>query len=743
MKKVLCVLFLLLVLTGQVQAETYDPTDSVLLTVGTVDTTFLNVANVDSVWFYYGRVSGTTFTQAGSSKVTASALPVKWKDGATFIKKIKASCWVGDSTGTMMAVAHAFKSGCTGIKTWSWLCVEMLDSTDMASINREQSADAQSDSGYTASAFETLQNNMDTLIDANANDPYLDMTLDDYRKMNADGVAHPWIYDEGILLEGLEDTSAWVLSGTGAGKDEETSFIKEGNKSIRLVSTDGNAAVITYDITDERYMGVSNFTFWCWSDTVNRQLAGIYPAADFPTELEYIEFRIGKDASAWTNYFFHRFKDNELPSDWSKLIFLRAAMEDQGTISWEDDMARIGFVVKTRDAGDSVGFCLDGLFKDRRGRGAVVIRWDDGLATQYDTGFAIMQARGLRASLCTESEDAGITWPEFREMYRWGFDIGCHGIDGAYAAESTEVAIRRRLHGAWAEIMAQGMPRGVIHHGWAVDGYDTTALKVIKEDNKFWMASGGRFGLYNDHLSLEELEDHATRCYTFPRRNIGASDFANAHEACYMLDTLAMLGTLGFITFHGMGVHSGIGYHPDSVVVVMDHLDNMKGVLDCITPSEYLRQHYLGRYIAERVEDTLLVVNENTDGDGSGGIDYDINTINENTDGDGLGGIDFDVNSIDDNPWDNSKSDTSGVGMGDWFADYFNSIFGPNIDNIAVFSGMPTNQDSIIRIYWPPDGTGNKDSVQYLGDDGSPLGTLIFRHANTDAVIDSTVSRVH
>jgi hypothetical protein len=99
----------------KVKAEIYVPSDSILLTVGTVDSTLLTVANADSIWFYWGRVQGTTFTLADSVKITSS-----FRTGG-YAKKIRASAWAGDSTGSMYAQAIAYKSGKTGIKTWSWI----------------------------------------------------------------------------------------------------------------------------------------------------------------------------------------------------------------------------------------------------------------------------------------------------------------------------------------------------------------------------------------------------------------------------------------------------------------------------------------------------------------------------------------------------------------------------------------------------------------------------------------------
>jgi hypothetical protein len=44
-------LFIFIILAADVFADIYAPTDSIILTVGCLDSTFLNIANPDSVWF--------------------------------------------------------------------------------------------------------------------------------------------------------------------------------------------------------------------------------------------------------------------------------------------------------------------------------------------------------------------------------------------------------------------------------------------------------------------------------------------------------------------------------------------------------------------------------------------------------------------------------------------------------------------------------------------------------------------
>jgi hypothetical protein len=98
--------------TADVFADIYAPTDSIVLTVGCLDTTFLNIANPDSAWFKWWRdVGGQTIVD--SAKVTTAL-----RTG--FIRyKVKASD-ASNNTGTYIAEAVVYKQTKTGIKTWTW-----------------------------------------------------------------------------------------------------------------------------------------------------------------------------------------------------------------------------------------------------------------------------------------------------------------------------------------------------------------------------------------------------------------------------------------------------------------------------------------------------------------------------------------------------------------------------------------------------------------------------------------------
>jgi hypothetical protein len=106
--------------TADVFADVYAPSDTIVLTVGCLDSTFLNVANPDSVWFKWWRdVGGPTLVD--SAKVTTGVRT------GFFRKKIKASDG-SNNLGTYIASAMVYKGGRSGIKTWNWTVKAEFDS---------------------------------------------------------------------------------------------------------------------------------------------------------------------------------------------------------------------------------------------------------------------------------------------------------------------------------------------------------------------------------------------------------------------------------------------------------------------------------------------------------------------------------------------------------------------------------------------------------------------------------------
>jgi len=101
--------------TGLVLAQVYAPSDSLTLTIGTTDTTFLNLSDVDSVWFKWFRtVTGGSNVIVDSSKITSSTRTGYYQ------KKIKVSDG-SNNLGQYLAFITAFKNGKTvRVKTNTW-----------------------------------------------------------------------------------------------------------------------------------------------------------------------------------------------------------------------------------------------------------------------------------------------------------------------------------------------------------------------------------------------------------------------------------------------------------------------------------------------------------------------------------------------------------------------------------------------------------------------------------------------
>lgn len=118
MRKFLLLIFFLF-LPLVVNAEPYAPDDSIVLTVGTIDTTIypeVKASHIDTVKFLWKRWNGSSWSAIDSVKQTKADSIYQ----GTFAKAIKASDGSGNE-GNYMATALVFAQGkWRGIKTWGW-----------------------------------------------------------------------------------------------------------------------------------------------------------------------------------------------------------------------------------------------------------------------------------------------------------------------------------------------------------------------------------------------------------------------------------------------------------------------------------------------------------------------------------------------------------------------------------------------------------------------------------------------
>jgi hypothetical protein len=141
------ILIALVLIARFAKTDTYAPADSVSLSVGCLDTTFLNVADADSVWFKWFRVVGAPVL-VDSAKVTTFT-----RTGFAF-KNVKASD-NSNNFGNYMAEAVVYKQTKSGIKTWSWTVKADFDSTIQLLKAEQQDIGAIKDTAHAGNIITT------------------------------------------------------------------------------------------------------------------------------------------------------------------------------------------------------------------------------------------------------------------------------------------------------------------------------------------------------------------------------------------------------------------------------------------------------------------------------------------------------------------------------------------------------------------------------------------------------------
>jgi hypothetical protein len=248
--------------TADIFADVYAPADSIVLTVGCLDTTFLNVANPDSAWFKWWRDVGGQ-TMVDSAKVTTGLRT------GFFRKKIKASD-ASNNFGTYIAEAVVYKGGKTGIKTWTWMVKAEFDSitaaiTDVNKANFKATV-VKINGGYagqcTSVVNEVKVNSSDTLAYVTNLGPTYMTKGDSFLYMRTDwaNIKNPTTYQNFSqtrfhIADSLgEEISVSVDSPSIARSVWNESIVPRQNKRIRLAdSLDEEITAVTDTVPIARY----------------------------------------------------------------------------------------------------------------------------------------------------------------------------------------------------------------------------------------------------------------------------------------------------------------------------------------------------------------------------------------------------------------------------------------------------------------------------------------------------------
>jgi peptidoglycan/xylan/chitin deacetylase (PgdA/CDA1 family) len=348
------------------------------------------------------------------------------------------------------------------------------------------------------------------------------------------------IMNPGTIIEDFEDAASWTVSSSPAGgtATNDTVNFKTGSRGLKL-TTPGSVGNITvtkvYDfITD------GNIRFWVY-------------CAD--SSLPYdVNIMLSNSPTLWTNYFQcfrnvggHIYRN---APGWN-LISIRSTdwAVGGGTPSFASPIRQIRIRVNT-DA-TAHAYTFDSFTIGQVSQGAVVLTFDDGVASQYDVAFSYLRQQRARATVFPISSLVGglgyLTWAKLQEMYAHGWTVANHTSTTTNLTTLTEAQQETTINTCDAALLANGIVERRKYLAFPGGNYNADTLIAMT-------ATGMRFGRMVANWT-EKMPIANTSL--IPGRGIGSS--VSLATAQGYIDTAKNRQEIAILYFHGISDTPGAG----------------------------------------------------------------------------------------------------------------------------------------------------------------------------------------
>lgn len=375
---------------------------------------------------------------------------------------------------------------------------------------------------------------------------------------------------QGTLLEGFEDSTEWSVSGGSVAND--TSFVKESTKSLKLTSGSGTNCIATKTI-NINLNAYGSLYFWLYIPT----LVGV----------SSFQIILSNDSS-FTNYFSKTFTST-LHEGWNKVLIGRDQWSvGGGSPVWVSNMVRLRVRINATASETPVCY-FDSMYYGFQSRPKCIISFDDGWATQYTEGYEYMKKYGFKGSLFLISQRINttnyMTTAQVQTLFDAGWDVLNHTVNHVNMETqlSTQAAVESELFGCSEWIKSNGWVRnnGHLHVAYPNGGYDS---KVLAAMASLGMTTGRTI---INKTQANEIDNQ----YLLLRQSHAYTASAATYKA-YIDRAISDNGAVQ-INYHKI-VSDGAGAADTEVEQaqfrdLMDYLNSKRAYIDVITHLEWYR----------------------------------------------------------------------------------------------------------------------------------------------------------
>jgi peptidoglycan/xylan/chitin deacetylase (PgdA/CDA1 family) len=381
------------------------------------------------------------------------------------------------------------------------------------------------------------------------------------------GRMHPFISDNGKLLDGFENVHDWSVYGSEATAENDTFFVKEGSQSIKLNCVNGTFSYLQKTI-NSNFSGDDVYSIWVYIPD--------------KAEISYFGVRITSETD-WSRYFKMDWSE-PLENGWNHMLFCKSEFTNFGDENWDNTMVMMRVVVAPK-TGQNASIYFDDFRYGIVGKPKVIINFDYGFDSQINKAYPIMAANGQRGVLFPKISAVGssgyLTLTDLQTLQSAGWDISNDTYSHKRLTEISQEEMEEEIDKAYDWLMANGFESTAKFFAYPFSQYNDTVVAKVKQ--RHILARG--YSLFEYHFDIVDFDD-----LQYKLRHVWCEAFSVADIEA-KIDTTISKGGLLVLLFHGI-VDENPGPYDYLTADFQEISDYLKakqkaGFLEVITFSDY------------------------------------------------------------------------------------------------------------------------------------------------------------
>lgn len=385
---------------------------------------------------------------------------------------------------------------------------------------------------------------------------------------------HPFVEHPGDLIDDFEDVNDWIISGTGASAENDTTIFKYGNQSIKVNATGGNVAWIEKTYISLDTSTENGFSFWFYVHD-KAKLNGVA-----------LHITSGNDYSK-------RFQKTVTPlfNGWNHVTLAKSDFYNYDE-SWDNTMVRVRLGTAPQ-AGEDVSVNVDDLRFGIVAKPKVIITFDDCIRNQFTKAYPLLASNGQRAVLFPPTSFVGNFWrltlEDLKELQAAGWDICNHTVSHLYLSMVSQAEMEAEIDGGYDWLVANGFGQTAKFFAYPGCYYNDDVIAKLKERHVLARICTP---IPRTHFQVENYHDLQFKLNGFPVTN--TTSVATVEAA---IDRLIEGGGQLSLLFHDIVTYPREDlapgqYNVDDFQAISDYLKSKQdaGLLEVITYSDYYNE---------------------------------------------------------------------------------------------------------------------------------------------------------